>query len=89
MSSLFIPEERAGSVLCQRVREIAGYDLIRDRRRVLKDCSRVLKLTHLVDTKCTVYGLAYGCNELGVRGLLVLTHFPSEVVSGPKEPPNG
>jgi hypothetical protein len=89
MNSIFIPEEKAGSIICQRAEAISLIDSKRKRIAAIKECAQFLRSTHIMGKLEPIHVVAYGCAANGDRGLIVLYSQFDETVSGPLEPPNG
>lgn len=87
MYSMFIPEDRAGTIICQRVAEICREPLKRKRVAAIKECIQMLRAMRLHPKEPDrVTSLSFGCGADGSMGLIVLIGLSNTIVASTKEP---
>ena len=80
--SIFVPEEKAGTIVCQRIALLPLIDSRRERLRQRTSYIRLLHLTGLVPQGFVIEHLYYGIDESGTRGLFMSLLSLSEHVAG-------
>lgn len=85
MYSIFIPEDKAGSIICQLVDQIPVSDFKRERLMRIRGAIKMLDLMHLAPPKPhEITSVSYGCNADGTVGIIILCGNINEVIATAK-----